>query len=124
MCRDKTQHVIDINPLLILEEPMRLLLSIVFAIIGWNSIVIAQDVPARTLFTNVHVFDGVSAQRIENANVLIEGNLIKTVSTSPIDAGDATVIDGGGRTLMPGLIDAHVHLSLNMGFITMYNQAA
>ena len=62
-----------------------------------------------------------SAQRIENANVLIEGNLIKTVSTSPIDAGGATVIDGGGRTLMPGLIDAHVHLSLNMGFITMYN---
>ena len=98
------------------------LLAITVAIIGWCSIAMAQDDPARTLFTNVHVFDGVNAQRIENANVLIEGNVIKTVSTDPIDASGARVIDGGGRTLMPGLIDAHVHLSLNMGFITMYNQ--
>ena len=98
------------------------LLAVTFAIIGWCSIAMAQDAPKRTLFTNVHVFDGVSAQRIENANVLIVGNVIKSVSSDPIDAGDAAVIDGGGRTLMPGLIDAHVHLSLNMGFLTMYNQ--
>jgi imidazolonepropionase-like amidohydrolase len=69
---------------------------------------LAQDAP-QTLFTNVHVFDGVQEQRIENANVLVEGNLIKTVSTAPIEADGATVIDGGGRTLMPGLIDAHWH---------------
>ncbi len=68
----------------------------------------AQDAP-QTLFTNVHVFDGVAEQRIENANVLVEGNLIKTVSTAPIEADGATVIDGGGRSLMPGLIDAHWH---------------
>jgi imidazolonepropionase-like amidohydrolase len=70
---------------------------------------LAQDAP-RTLFINVHVFDGVQEQRIENANVLVEGNLIKTVSTDPIEAHGATVIDGGGRTLMPGLIDAHWHM--------------
>ena len=69
---------------------------------------LARDAP-QTLFTNVHVFDGVQEQRIENANVLVEGNLIKTVSTAPIEADGATVIDGGGRTLMPGLIDAHWH---------------
>lgn len=74
------------------------------------SIVYAQDAAPQTLFTNVHVFDGVGEARIENASVLVEGNLIKTVSTAPIDAPDATVIDGGGRTLMPGLIDSHVHL--------------
>ena len=68
----------------------------------------AQDAP-QTLITNVHVFDGVGEQRIENANVLIEGNLIKTASMDPIEAAGATVIDGGGRTLMPGLIDAHWH---------------
>ena len=62
-----------------------------------------------TLFTNVHVFDGVSEARIENASVLIEGNLIRTVSTDPIAVEGATVIDGGGRTLIPGLIDAHWH---------------
>ncbi len=65
----------------------------------------------RTLFTNVHVFDGKSEQRIMNANVLVEGNLIKQVSTKKIAADGATVIDGGGRTLMPGLADTHVHLA-------------
>jgi imidazolonepropionase-like amidohydrolase len=63
------------------------------------------------LFANVHVFDGVNETRIENANVLVEGNLIKTVSTEAVDASGATVIDGGGRTLMPGLIDTHVHIT-------------
>jgi imidazolonepropionase-like amidohydrolase len=62
---------------------------------------------STTLFTNVNVFDGKNEKLIEKANVLVEGNIIKTVSTEKIEAGDATVIDGGGRTLMPGLIDAH-----------------
>jgi hypothetical protein len=53
------------------------------------------DTP-RTLITNVNVFDGVNEALIENANVVVEGNLIKQVSTNVIEAGDATVIDGGG----------------------------
>lgn len=69
----------------------------------------AQDAPPQTLITNVHVFDGVSEQRLENANVLIEGNLVKSVSTDPVVAEGAKQIDGGGRTLIPGLIDAHWH---------------
>jgi imidazolonepropionase-like amidohydrolase len=69
----------------------------------------AQDAP-QTLFTNVHVFDGVSEDRIENANVLVKGNLIKTVSTEPVEADGATVLDGQGRTMMPGLIDSHWHV--------------
>ncbi len=64
----------------------------------------------RTLFTNVNVFDGEHEQLVNNANVLVEGNLIKQVSTSPISADGATVIDADGRTLMPGLIDAHWHV--------------
>lgn len=72
------------------------ILTAVVAIIGFCSVAIAQDDPARTLFTNVHVFDGVSPERIENANVLVEGNLIKSVSTDPIKAEGATVIDGVG----------------------------
>jgi imidazolonepropionase-like amidohydrolase len=70
---------------------------------------IAEGTPPQVLFTDVHVFDGVNEQRIENANVLVEGNLIKEVSTDPIEGDGATVIDGGGRTLMPGLIDMHWH---------------
>ncbi|NJN05149.1 MAG: amidohydrolase family protein [Rhodobacteraceae bacterium] len=72
----------------------------------------AKDDAPRTLFTNVHVFDGTNEARIENANVLIEGNLIKTVSTKSIPAEGATVIDGGGRTLMPGFIYAHEHIMM------------
>ena len=64
----------------------------------------------QTLFTNVNVFDGVNEKLINNANVLVEGKLIKQVSTAAINAQGATVINGGGRTLMPGLIDAHWHV--------------
>jgi imidazolonepropionase-like amidohydrolase len=63
-----------------------------------------------TLFTNVNVFDGVHDMLTMHANVLVEGNLIKQVSTTKIDASGAAVINGGGRTLMPGLADTHVHL--------------
>ena len=52
-----------------------------------------EDAPDQVLFTNVHVFDGVSENRIENANVLIEGNKIKAVSTEDLQAPGATVID-------------------------------
>ena len=65
------------------------------------------------VFTNVSVFDGINEKLIEKANVLVEGNTIQQVSTGKIESGDATVIDGGGRTLMPGLIDAHWHSVLN-----------
>ena len=70
----------------------------------------AEGARQQTLFTNVHVFDGVNADRIENASVLVVGNLIKIVSTDPFKAEGATHIDGGGRTLMPGMIDGHAHL--------------
>ncbi|PYG31033.1 metal-dependent hydrolase family protein [Pelagimonas varians] len=65
--------------------------------------------PALTLITNVHIFDGVNESRIENANILIKDNLIASIATTPIEAGDAKIIDGNGRTLIPGLIDAHWH---------------
>src|ERR1700753_1190723 len=41
--------------------------------------------------------------------LLIEGDTVKELCTAPIKAPDAGVIDCGGRTLMPGLIDCHVH---------------
>ena len=59
-----------------------------------------KAVPPRTLFTNVHVFDGVNAQRIENASVLVEGNLIKHVSTDAIDVAGATVITSNDGELL------------------------
>ncbi|MCP4408267.1 MAG: amidohydrolase family protein [Gammaproteobacteria bacterium] len=72
----------------------------------------AQDKdPHQTLFINVHVFYGLNEERLENANVLVDGNLIKEVSAGT-NAPGASVIDGGGRTLMPGIIEAHGHPGL------------
>ena len=61
------------------------------------------------LFTNVNVFDGVNEEIIENANVVVTDNLITDVSSEPLAVANGIVIDGGGRTLMPGLIDVHWH---------------
>jgi len=72
----------------------------------------AQDEPSRVLFTNVNVFDGVNEGLVLGMNVLVESNLIAEISSSSIRADGATVIDGGGRTLMPGLINSHTHLNL------------
>jgi imidazolonepropionase-like amidohydrolase len=73
------------------------------------------EAPRQVLFSNVHVFDGLSPERLENANVLVEGNLIKRVSGEAIDAPEAFTVDGEGRTLMPGLIDMHSHMCIYNG---------
>jgi imidazolonepropionase-like amidohydrolase len=80
-------------------------------LVGSPALAAEQPVNTQTLFVNVHVFDGVNEKRVENANVLVEGNIIKAISTKPITAEGATVIDGDGRTLMPGLTDAHWHVA-------------
>lgn len=69
----------------------------------------AQDVNDITLITNVNVFDGVNEALIENANVVVTGNLITAISTEELAVAGGRVIDGGGRTLIPGLIDVHWH---------------
>jgi imidazolonepropionase-like amidohydrolase len=87
--------------------------------VGLSSAVRAQGSPqeggAVTLFENVRIFDGKSATLSAPSNVLVRGNKIETISTQPIPAdrrADTRIVDGGGRTLMPGLIDNHWHAML------------
>ena len=61
------------------------------------------------LLRNARVFDGKSEKCPEGMSVLVEGNVIREVSDRPIKSKAAKLIDVGGRTLMPGLIDAHMH---------------
>ncbi|QYK01634.1 metal-dependent hydrolase family protein [Shewanella psychrotolerans] len=75
-----------------------------------SSALFAQNESEVTLFTNVNVFDGVHENLIQNANVVVTGNRITEISTEPLAVAGGKVIDGGGRTLMPGLTDAHFHI--------------
>ncbi|MET4242594.1 amidohydrolase family protein [Bradyrhizobium sp. RT10b] len=63
------------------------------------------------LFRNVRIFDGKNAALSAASNVLIRNRTIEKISTTDI-AATGQVIDGGGRVLMPGLIDAHWHAML------------
>jgi len=77
---------------------------------------VAQDAePARILFTNVNVWDGTSDGLQNSMSVLVEDNLISQVGADVGAPSGATVIDGGGRTLMPGLIDMHTHVMFKYG---------
>jgi imidazolonepropionase-like amidohydrolase len=70
---------------------------------------------AITLFQNVRIFDGKSAALSAPVNVLIRGNIIEKISAEAIATdrrADTVLIDGAGRTLMPGLIDMHWHTML------------
>jgi len=78
-----------------------------------------KEAPAQILITSVNVWDGTSNSLKKSVDVLVEGNLIKRIGK--IKAPKATIIDGGGRTLMPGLIDMHTHLMFRYGVTVMRN---
>ncbi|MEE4162064.1 MAG: amidohydrolase family protein [Woeseiaceae bacterium] len=70
--------------------------------------------PGPVAFVNGMLLDGYEAEPIQQAVVVIEGNRIVAAGPrhrTPIPAG-ATVVDIGGKTILPGLIDAHVHVDL------------
>ena len=64
------------------------------------------------LFRNLNLLDPRWTEARGGYEVLVEGDLIKEVSAKPIKAPQAQVVDCGKRTLMPGLIDCHVHVFL------------
>lgn len=71
--------------------------------------------PTSTVIQNVRIFDGTRHHLSGPSSVLVSGNRIERISSTPIPSegrADTVVIDGGGRTLMPGLIDMHWHTML------------
>src|SRR5690349_10266998 len=71
--------------------------------------------PSVILFENVRIFDGKSSTLSSATNVLVRGNTIDRISRDPIPvdrSANTRIIAGGGRTLMPGLIDMHWHAML------------
>ncbi|MAN78210.1 MAG: peptidase M38 [Rhizobiales bacterium] len=63
-----------------------------------------------TILTNANLLDVDAGEIVGVRHIVIEGNRIKEISDTPV-TGSGDVIDLKGKTLMPGLIDAHVHIS-------------
>jgi imidazolonepropionase-like amidohydrolase len=73
----------------------------------------APQPPVTTIYENVRIFNGTSDRLSQPSHVLVVGNLIQSISTGAIADPPGTRVTrlaGGGRTLMPGLIDAHTHI--------------
>ncbi len=66
---------------------------------------------ARLAFTNATVFDSLSGTLRPSATVVVQGDRICDVLQDATRVDDARMIDLAGRTLLPGLIDAHVHIT-------------
>lgn len=80
--------------------------------------ILAQN---KILIRNVNVWDGISNSIKTNQELLIQNNLIAKIGRG-LEPEDATVIDGGGKILIPGLSDAHVHLALTRGIKELRNE--
>ena len=94
---------------------VRRILSGCFALLGVTSVALAQSPPRVTMaIVGGRIIDGYGGPVIENGVILVAGDRIVSVGREgelKVPAG-ATVIDANGHTVMPGLIDMHVHLHL------------
>ncbi|MCC5951976.1 MAG: amidohydrolase family protein [Acidimicrobiia bacterium] len=66
--------------------------------------------PPTLIVNNVRVFNGTDADLVEGHLVVAGDRIDQVAGDAPTPAADVTVIDGGGRVLVPGLTDAHMHL--------------
>ena len=89
------------------------ILLAILTLMGAPSAQAEEEAPSQVLFENVRVFDGTSDSLTSPTSVLVENNLIKAIGSSAGAGSQAVRIDGGGRTLMPGLIDSHAHFNVN-----------
>ncbi|SFN47620.1 Imidazolonepropionase [Bizionia echini] len=92
------------------------LVVLILLTINWS--IKAQEAEDKSviLFTNATVFDGVNEKLMTDTDVLIEGNLIKQIGKNLKAPNSANVIDVTGKTLIPGLTDAHAHMTINDDF--------
>ena len=85
----------------------------------------AQDAKpvTKVLITNANILDSNKGTISKDMSLLVEGNKIARIAKSIPAPDGATVIDAKGRTITPGLIDAHVHLFWNVGEMPLMYQA-
>ena len=95
--------------------PRRALAFLAALILAPAAPLAAQEAPVpEVVFTNVRVFDGTADALSGPTTVVVRGNVIAAIGPEAAPASpEATVIDGTGQTLMPGLIDNHVQMMFN-----------
>ena len=72
--------------------------------------------PTRTIIHAGNVLDVRTGKMLPNQTIVVENGKIVSIGTSAGDAGGATVLDLSDKTVLPGLIDAHTHLTMNPSF--------
>ena len=92
------------------RKPFITFLLLLLACIG--NAMAEVDTTSSILIRNVNIFDGKSENLASGQDVLIERNLIKKVGKNLNTESATKIIDGNNRTLMPGIMDMHVHLSI------------
>lgn len=71
----------------------------------------------KKIIKNANVFDGKNEVLLNKATIVIEDNLVKEITVGVVDeAEDDVIIDAEGKTVIPGLIDAHVHMFASESF--------
>jgi imidazolonepropionase-like amidohydrolase len=91
--------------------------SVSLVSLATNATAAKEEAPAQVLFKTVNIFDGKSDKLVMGMDVLVEGNLITKIGKNVKAGSGATVINGKGKTLMPGLIDMHAHLCIQEGML-------
>ena len=66
--------------------------------------------PLRRVVRNARLFDAASGEMRPGCTLVVEGERFVEVTQQSLQVDDALVIDAGGRAVLPGLIDAHVHV--------------
>ncbi|MBX3705849.1 MAG: amidohydrolase family protein [Pseudomonadales bacterium] len=91
---------------------MRFVHWLCLLVLATPCLVHAQSDSPEVLFRDVRVFDGVGPGLSAPTDVLVRGNRIARIAPGQV-APDARIVEGNGRTLMPGLIDVHVHMTFS-----------
>ncbi|WP_443947220.1 amidohydrolase family protein [Pedobacter sp. AW1-32] len=73
-----------------------------------------KQTESATLLTHLTLIDGNGGEPVQNAMILIQGDTIAAIGTN-LDSNNVNIVDLGGKTVLPTLISAHVHIGALKG---------